>query len=797
MENITFKRILRWFLASLIVMISIAFIFHIGIASAESGDITITDTKTNIYTGTSYANGGAVGQPNFTKIYWDTVNFNNILAFNVGKITSTDIFIFPKSFDSTVFTISSGGSGGGIVYYDNNFSKVYYLFDTGNVYTSSPLTINLTSNIFINVQYYEGAPPYYNCGDNALSSSNGIWLGSVCTGWPYLTRMNYITNIETRTTDNYIVNYPISNYFNLTLTKNGGLGKKYFILNDTNIISQETTFNSNSFSFTGFYTTGLYLNGTMSSGAYYLALINSSGSSIGGGDLTPVILNGVGITFGRSTYTQHDVANISWIRTSGTPFLCTDYVRLQTPNEKYDLVSSPANSGYTKELLSLVGTYETTFERSCLFSGTSILASHNASVGLNEQNSYVYAPAQVGVGQNFNVTYLTGFTKTSGSTVWLRDFSWDSNTNSWSTTYQPWATSGTKGVETNQSIIVTKTGKHLIKLCDVLLGCKTSTQTEAFFNGSVVTTNISLSNITIDKTTYSYGETILVKTAVDNTNWTNKQTVVEYENYGMSIVQNQQYIQKQVESFPLYVSDLTFSGSGSSRLRLTGRNSTGSYVLAFVNFTLSSVDTEGYGLSIVGDNNCVGNTIQINVIVPSGEKGNLSISADNIKYNKVFVINGTTKTISYKYQITGTYYITLSVNGEAKRVIIKSVSNTGNCDIPTPTPTYKGINGTWTATNENIKNTCSYWDTWVRVLFSSQGVNNITRLLFALFSVVIVMFTGMLLSKGNFGVAVILGFFPYAFFSYLTLSTPCGQYIPIWVNIFIALIIGIKMRWFS
>ena len=100
-------------------------------------------------------------------------------------------------------------------------------------------------------------------------------------------------------------------------------------------------------------------------------------------------------------------------------------------------------------------------------------------------------------------------------------------------------------------------------------------------------------------------------------------------------------------------------------------------------------------------------------------------------------------------------------------------------------------------TNDNIAPTCSYWDIWVRGIFGIQGVNDVSRLLLALGAIVAMMFIGLIASKGNFGVAIILGFFPYAFFTYLTLSTPCGQYMPLWINIFIALIIGIKMKWFS
>ena len=106
-------------------------------------------------------------------------------------------------------------------------------------------------------------------------------------------------------------------------------------------------------------------------------------------------------------------------------------------------------------------------------------------------------------------------------------------------------------------------------------------------------------------------------------------------------------------------------------------------------------------------------------------------------------------------------------------------------------------NGTWTPTEDNIENTCSYWDNCVRMMSSGQGVNDVTRMMFALGCMAVMMFMGMIVSKGNFGVSLILGFIPYAFFTYITISTPCGSYMPLWVTIFLALIIGIKMRWFN
>jgi len=762
-------------------------------ALAETGSVLVQSLSVLNYADSSGAGAGNIAA---TRIYFDIANYNSLQSFHITATAETPTFALDS--ETTSFTCTGGASCTGTAWYVKEYKTIYYVFDGNPTVTSSPITLSYAKNIFANIT---GWTKIVNsvC---IVSITQPLYLykeenvGNRCLGGNYGS-----VTIASQTTDTYNATYPFSGGFTLSVIKGKSINDAWKVMDANGVPYVTGSMNKLDFSFTNSSYNGIVANISTGTGASTILAINLTGSTgtVYVPPTPPIIVNpitGVGIQFDHASYSMGEIANISWIRTIETPLLCTDYIRLQTPSSKYDLVVSPSDSGYTKELLSELGTHTVSFERGCLFGGTEILDSDTAFVGSSEQTSYIYAPAQVGVGQLFNVTYLIGWTKTAGSTVWLRDYTWDDATNAYGDTYQPWALSGSIGVETNQSILVTKTGKHLLKVCDVLFGCKASTTLTAYFNGSEVTTNISVSNITIDKTSYSYGETILVKTAVDNFNWTNKQIVVEYEDYDEGIIQNQKYIQVQIESFPLYISDLTFSGSGASRLRLTGKNSTGDYILAYVNFTLSNVDSEGYGLSVIGDTNCIKDTVQINVIVPVGEVGNLTISADDAKYNKAYTVNGT-KTISYKYQIDGTYYFTLSVDGEAKRVIIKEISSGGSCAIPVPTITYVGINGTWTPTNENIKETCSYWDTWIRAIFGVQGVNDVTRILFALGAIVAMMFIGLIASKGNFGVAIILGFFPYAFFTYLSLSTPCGQYMPLWINIFIALIIGIKMKWFS
>lgn len=103
---------------------------------------------------------------------------------------------------------------------------------------------------------------------------------------------------------------------------------------------------------------------------------------------------------------------------------------------------------------------------------------------------------------------------------------------------------------------------------------------------------------------------------------------------------------------------------------------------------------------------------------------------------------------------------------------------------------------TWSPKSEGIDTTCAFWEDWVLTIFPTQGVNDITRFQFALLVIGGLMIPTAVLTK-NFGIGVIFGFFPYAFFLFLSLSSPCGQFMPLWTSVFVALIIGIKLRFFT
>lgn len=151
-----------------------------------------------------------------------------------------------------------------------------------------------------------------------------------------------------------------------------------------------------------------------------------------------------------------------------------------------------------------------------------------------------------------------------------------------------------------------------------------------------------------------------------------------------------------------------------------------------------------------------------------------------------------------KNDVTGTWRTALIKGGTAEKnyldgkVLSQHYTVLSDQAVPTPTPTYYGK---WTPPQEDISSVCAFWDGWVQLAAPNQGLNDATRFQFALLWIVIPMFFATIVSK-SFSTGLAIGFFPYAFFLYLSLSTPCGVFMPTWTAIFIALIIGIKMRWF-
>lgn len=778
-----------------IVMLSISFLTYP--ANAESGTIVISDDKTFDFTKDTVTCTTNCYM-NFSIITFDINNYNYISSFSLKP---TNFPTGTLQWNSTRFTIISGGTGGGYHWYDLNWSKIYYSFDSSDTFTSSPIIISLESDIWSGASMPTTITSYT---DHTVSSTQPVMIKSdraVGSGAGI-----YSETVSLRQTDSYNISYLSNNLFSVSVNKGDSVSSKYIIHGSNTIYSTETTFNKidiNNAIYT--YADGLYLNATLESGVYADILVNGSGISgyvPPGEELIPDPITGVGIQFNSATYSQNDIANISWIRTINTPFACNDYVRAIMPDgQAGDLVRAPPNSGYTKQVLDQIGTYQVSFERECFLGGTEILDSDSATVS-GDDASYILAKSPQGAGIPFNVMYLFGYTPAVQGELnsivveKLTGDIWE-----WNNAFSLNNTAIVKNTEYNKSVVLGDIGKYKIKLFELSKGYVAEVIVDSIAVTIPTVKNITTSIITVDKTEYLTSDYITVYYAIDNYNYSN------YFNKYISIIhssgsypETSHILVTEQENTINYMdsnSILQNAHKGINYVQLRAKNNTADILLTNISFNISFVDSNGYGLDVVNPSVCQNEYIVIKYATPTNATLRINTAKDNevpIKFFEVSVSG--TGSIKVKLTKNSDYQILLYGAG-VQDVIKVTTATTLNCAIPTPVTTYKGINGTWTPTNENIKETCSYWDTWVRGIFGVQGVNDVSRILLALGTIVAMMFIGLIASKGNFGVAIILGFFPYAFFTYLTLSTPCGQYLPLWINIFIALIIGIKMRWFS
>lgn len=685
-------RAIRFSFAAILVLILIFQAFGVGIASAESGQLSIIKT-TNVQN-TALGSSSGVNL-NFSRFIYDATTFSYMSQFNYTMsvaINGNETAFWPFTFSGDV----TASSFRGVARWVKADKRLIYDFPDDMKFTESTGFINLTfdDSNFENEWTAALAPKLCSATPVALNANTNpvTWtrINSLasCTPTTPATNLWNVTMLQ-KTYAEYDVQYntqpvPPGNFFLFVNKKFQGTTTTTKI-NLTNGLQNysgfpETAFNNDNISYIGVYNNGLFINMTDSAGSYSSAWINTTGAPA---EIIPATiidpnnntLNGVGLVWGSNTYALGAIGNISWIKT--TPIGSCDVIRVYNPSgSETDFTENPADTGFYKTLLDATGTWKAEYRRKSLCVGSETVL-NTAYTDVNPENpSYIIINQSVPIGQLVNVTYKIGWIP-SGN-VFIKTFKADDQT----VAENVYSVSTTQNTEITTQILFTASGLHYVRLCDPVLGCKAQTLTTAFFNGSEVTTNITQSNITMDKAAYSYGDHAQILTAVDNFNWSNKQISVVSYNWDYGISQHQQYVLEQVFSFDQYISDTTFAAPGTYSMRLVGTNSTGSYILSFWNFTLSDVDTEGYGLSLSNSTICVNQLVNIKVTVPS--LSFLNISFDDATYNRDYIVNQS-KIIPFRFTKLGTYYIVLhDTSMEAKRTLIVT---TQACAVVTPTPT--------------------------------------------------------------------------------------------------------------
>lgn len=284
--------------ASLKIMLIMVAIFAVVLLSypvkAESGNLNITENS-QFTQYTFAADGGAIA-PDFTKIAFNNANFNQIESLFINT-TGTDV-TFATSGRSTTFTITSGGSGGGVATYSEGSNAMAWYFTYPSTITGSPITLSYTVDIFADISF--GAGKQFmrsNTGSTAVKPAviqntlgTVFWSGTcdiaACAN-PHTIKYDVVVDKNVGNTYSVTYQQGTDQLFTTAITKAGQttVNTLVKIENATgtpiNYSAQGDgdTLNNDDFTVINTYGQGIALNMSIASGSFTRVVINTTGST--------------------------------------------------------------------------------------------------------------------------------------------------------------------------------------------------------------------------------------------------------------------------------------------------------------------------------------------------------------------------------------------------------------------------------------------------------------------------------------------------------------------------------------
>lgn len=704
MNNISFSRLLRFSITASIVLILIAFIFNVGIASANDvGTVTIqgASIRDDYTLDTGRVISPATISSNWNVIYFDQTSTNHLVDF---KVVLHPVWTATNLTNSSFFSITTNGSGTGFISYDNkqaNASEfaLYYFFDNNAVFTQSPITITLEKNILSNIIIAPAQTSF--CSQNDLSSVKPIGLysggGGGCGATrPMTSAVIYSrANVGTTTNNSYNVTYfNNSQAFSIEITKET-IGTKVQLYDDfANIYFTEPNFNTNSTSYFNNTNRGLTLNITTSDGGQAIRVINHTPGFVSAN--TPTVgANGVGIVFDYDIYTPNTFANISWIRDHSIPFGSVDTIVLSPPSGiNVVLVTNPASTGFIKNALSEIGNYKVMYNRTGLFGlGTPVTLDSSTAIVTNENPSYIIANATVPSGIAFNASYLFGYTPAiQGELNSIKIERIDLQDITYYSTISLNNTNIVANTQYNISLTISGLGTYKLSLFDISRGFIANTTVRTIEVPIPIQRNISRSYIMTDLATYFKGDNIEISYGIDNTNFTAypEKYIRIIHSSGTNPETGRVLTTMQEDIINVEITEVStwFKWfSGVNYVELHAKNSTTDILLANTSFTLAFIDSDGYGLEVSPSTLCTGGTVYIKTSSPNTTSVLLTVdvyqknsNGNKILYYQTFV-NGANRTRQLKLVFDGEYFFNLYDTSNASRFVKKVVVDSGNCEV--------------------------------------------------------------------------------------------------------------------
>ncbi len=269
----------------LILFLFLTFFGIIGTSQAnDSGSVSIyTYTNPGDYS-FAYVYGG--GSPSITTLPFEVATYNSVVEFSAtGYFTGATY-----SSRSTTFTITSGGTGNGIVTYFNGDSKTITWEFSNTTITANSITLSYTDNIFADLSGTPGSKYEAQAASASTSSSRPMCIYSGNTWYGRQACQASVTyNVGTANVNSafYSINYTILQqnntnvqFFNASVTMRTGNTNIRFhdnsgVASGGNYFA-ESGYQSTDFNFTAKYGAGLWINMTNGAGGKTSKQINST-----------------------------------------------------------------------------------------------------------------------------------------------------------------------------------------------------------------------------------------------------------------------------------------------------------------------------------------------------------------------------------------------------------------------------------------------------------------------------------------------------------------------------------------
>lgn len=621
-------------------------------AFAETGTITISGTSLYHYQPTAgVAASGNLQYENFT---FRNSSYSTIAGYQIQFTTGQVQFYNNSGFSD--FTIISGGTGSGTFYYNKSGMYLAWVFNSGTVINSSSFRLSYSdTSVFSQWEtivlsaVFAGSPSDTE-PISILSTTGGGFRSCVCHTAGTVPFQD--ANVGSYTTNSYTVEYRTVGstiYYNATITKTN-LPTKVQTRDYYGAQQTDALFNSTPSMFFYPYGIGLYLNISLSNGINITTLINSTGTPATPTPAPTPTANpstGAGIVWNKNNYTINEIGTITWLVESGILDSLYDFnIRISDSSgevQRFDNIDVSGLTGNVQYQFPVIGTYTASFHKDlCTFLGCiSEIELDSKSVSVTLSPSYLFINSTIPSQITFNASYIFGTTPAIQGELnsVIIEFLGINGYESVSTT-----TLGNNnivgGTSYNVSLIVPKPGTFRFTLFDISKGKLVSVIANAVNVFIPPQQHVTTSFITTDKSSYYFGESILVSYAYDDSNYSNYQKFFSLNNTDNGIYTFPgTVLYDQVAMFELpissgsipgycsgttstcYITSTTNFYAGNNRIDLMVKNSAVNFSIANTTFTISNTNLEGYGFPAANTPVCTGTTI----VVRSSGNGTINV----------------------------------------------------------------------------------------------------------------------------------------------------------------------------